>query len=58
MARRDKELADVMCRMLEDEVMVDLSWSPHDRCYIASISGTVNVTEEEAQAIEEAQNGE
>lgn len=54
--RGDRELASVMRRMLEDETMVDLSWSHHDGCYIASISGTVNVSEEEAQMIEEAQN--
>lgn len=56
MMRGDAELASVMRRMLkeEDEVVFDLSWSPHDQCYIVSISGAISVSEEEAQAIQEA----
>lgn len=59
-ARGESQLADVMRRMLEpdQENLFDLTWSHRDGFYIMSFSGSVNVSDEEAQHIEEVMNGE
>lgn len=59
MQRGDAELAAVMRRMTqeEDQLMLDLSWDRHEKAYVLSFTGSCYVSEDEAQAIEEAQNG-
>lgn len=60
MRRGDTELAAMMRKMIndEDQLMLDLSWDLHEKAYVLSFKGSTYVTEEEAQAIEEAQSGD
>lgn len=58
MARGDAELASVMRKLLanEDHLLLDMSWDHHERQFVLTLSGSECITEDEALAIEEAQN--
>lgn len=53
--RGDAELASVMRKLLDHEALTGLDWQHRDSVYHFRISGSATITEDEAQAIEEAQ---
>lgn len=58
MKRGDAELASVMRKLLaDDDTVVDFYWVNRDSVFEFTVHGGADITEEEAQAIEEALNG-
>lgn len=56
MKRGDAELASVMRKLLtDDDTVVDFDWINRESVFELGVSGNAIITEEEAQAIEEAQ---
>lgn len=54
--RGDAEFASVMRKLLTyDDTLVEFTWVNRDSHFLLEIRGEAFVTEEEAQAIEEAQ---